>query len=262
MTIQDIYRILDAYAPFSLQESYDNSGLLTGNPEQEVRTVLLTLDITMPVIEEAVQKGAELILAHHPVIWTPLRSITPAHPVWHLVRHNIGAICSHTCFDIARGGLNDAFGQLLRKYLPMQEKTDPLAVLDSERVLGGCAGLTKPLDAGTLAEKLKEALGGSSLRYMPGNNAEAIRRIAWCTGSGGDLISDAIRAGADALITGDCKHSIWAEAQNCNFTLFDCGHFETEVIIVEAFRRILEKSAPELNILDSEAGTKPFFHTI
>ena len=96
MTIQDIYNILDSFAPFSLQESYDNSGLLVGDPQQAVRTVLLTLDITIPVVQEAVQKQADLILAHHPVIWTPLRSISPAHPVWHLVRHQIGAICSHT----------------------------------------------------------------------------------------------------------------------------------------------------------------------
>jgi dinuclear metal center YbgI/SA1388 family protein len=262
MTIQDIYKILDEYAPFSLQESYDNSGLLAGDPQQTVKTVVLTLDITIPVIEEAVQKDADLILAHHPVIWTPLRSISPSHPVWHLVRHNIGAICSHTCFDIAAGGLNDAFGQRLRKFIPMQEKNDPLTVLSGERNLGNCADLTAPADAEALAANLKEALGCISLRYIRGRKAGAIRRIAWCTGSGGDLIQDAMQAGADALITGDCKHSVWAEAQNRNFTLFDCGHFETEVIIIEQFRRILEKSAPELHIIDSAVGSKPFFQTL
>ena len=147
MTIQDIYQILDDYAPCSQQESYDNSGLLVGDPEQEVRTILLTLDITIPVIEEAVQKHADLILSHHPVIWNPLRSVSPAHPVWHLIRHGIGAICSHTCFDIARcdekepHSLNDALGSRLRKTIPMQEQNDPFVQLSGNRVLGKAADL-------------------------------------------------------------------------------------------------------------------------
>lgn len=262
MTIQDIYQMLDNFAPFSLQESYDNSGLLVGDPEQEVRTILLTLDITIPVVEEAAAKHADLILAHHPVIWNPLRSISPAHPVWHLVRNGIGAICSHTCFDIAQGGLNDAFGSRIRKAIPMQEQNDPLAVLSGNRVLGKTADLLQATDADTLALQLRDALGCNSLRYYRGARADAIRRIAWCTGSGGDLIEDAIRAGADALITGDCKHSIWADAQNRSFTLFDCGHFETEIIIVDEFRKLLAANAPEITVLDSEAGKKPFFQTI
>ena len=268
MTIQDIYQILDDYAPFSQQESYDNSGLLVGDPEQEVRTILLTLDITIPVIEEAVQKHADLILSHHPVIWNPLRSVSPAHPVWHLIRHEIGAICSHTCFDIARcdekepHSLNDALGSRLRKTIPMQAQNDPFVQLSGNRVLGKAADLLHPADADDLALQLCDALGCNSLRYYRGSRADAIRRIAWCTGSGGDLIDDAIRIGADALITGDCKHSVWAEAQNRCFTLFDCGHFETEVIIIDEFRSILAQSAPDITVLDSAAGKKPFFRTI
>ncbi len=262
MTIQEIYQILDDFAPFSLQESYDNSGLLVGDPQQNVRTVLLTLDITIPVVNEAVQKRADLILAHHPVIWQPLRSLSPAHPVWHLVRHQIGAICSHTCFDIAEGGLNDSFGTWISKTIPLQNERFPLTVLSNDRILGKAADLVTETNADTLASQLRDVLGCNSLRYYCGKKADSIRRIAWCTGSGGDLIQDAIRVGADALITGDCKHSIWAEAQNRDFTLFDCGHFESEVIITEKFREILASRAPDLTILDSETGTKPFFQTI
>ena len=262
MTIQDIYEILDAFAPFSLQELYDKSGLLVGDPQQTVQTVLLTLDITMPVVSEAVQKHADLILSHHPVIWDPLRSISPKHPVWHLVQHQIGAVCSHTCLDIADGGLNDYFGDLLCKAIPMQQERQPLAVLSGGRILGKTACLASETDAGSLAAALKHLLGCRDLRYFRGKNADAIRKIAWCTGSGGDLIPDAVRCGADALITGDCKHSVWAEAQNLNYTLFDCGHFETEIPVVSLFRKILHQAAPGLILLDSEAGTKPFFQTV
>ena len=257
MTIQEIYHILDGYAPFSLQESYDKSGLLVGDPAQDVKKVMLTLDITTPVVKEAAACGAGLILAHHPVIWDPLRSISPEHPVWHLVQNQISAICSHTCLDIANGGLNDFVGEMLAEVLPLTGEMAPLAELSGGRTLGRTAELAETLNAEQLARHLKTVFGCRSLRYAKGANAENIRKIAWCTGSGGDLIPDAIAAGADVLITGDCKHSVWMEAQNRGFTLFDCGHFETEVPSVILFERILSEKAPDLLLTVSEAGTIP-----
>lgn len=262
MTIQDIYNIFNTYAPFSLQESYDKSGLLVGDPMQTVKTVLLTLDITAPVVAEAADKKADLIISHHPVIWEPLRSIAPTHPVWNMVRYQIGAICSHTCLDIAKGGLNDYFGELLSRSIPMQPPYQPLAELSEGRTLGRAADLVQPTDVYSLTDTLQSILGCNSLRYYPGRNSGLIRKIAWCTGSGGDLIQDAIRIGADVLITGDCKHSVWAEAQNFDFTLIDCGHFETEFPVIGLFRRILKNAAPDLILINSEKGSTPFFQTI
>ncbi len=261
MTIQDIYNIFDAYAPFSLQESYDKSGLLVGDPNRAVRKILLTLDITTPVVLEAAEQQADLIISHHPVIWDPIRSISPAHPVWHLVKYEIGAIASHTCLDIAEGGLNDFIGDMMTEPLGITGKRKPLALLSGGRMLGKTADLRESIHADALAEQLAAVFHCSALRYYAGQHAEAIRKIAWCSGSGGDLIADAISAGADALITGDCKHSVWAEAQNRNFTLFDCGHFETEVPVVRLFSKILSNAAPELELLISEKGTAPFFQT-
>ncbi len=262
MTIQDIYNILNDYAPFSLQESYDKSGLLVGSPKQQVNTVMLTLDITTPVVMEAAMKNVDLILSHHPVIWEPLQSISPEHPVWHLIRNQIGAISSHTCLDIAEGGLNDYFGDILNSSVPLQPERFPLVTLSPGRVLGRAANLAQPTDAYSLAEMLRIALKCSNLRFYPGKKSGLIRRLAWCTGSGGDLIKAAIEAGADALITGDCKHSIWMEAHNLDFSLFDCGHFETEVPVVGLFRKILQQAAPELTLLNSEKGTASIFQTI
>ena len=259
MTVKDIYDILDAFAPFSLQESYDRSGMLAGDPQADVKRILLTLDITAPVVTEAAEKHCELILSHHPVIWDPLKAVTPVHPVWHLVRHNIAAICSHTCLDIADGGLNDYAGELLSAHIAMQPERKPLAVLSGGRTLGRTAELCTPTDAAALADRLQSAFGCRSLRYYPGEHAAEIRKIAWCTGSGGDLIPEAIAAGADALITGDCKHSVWAEAQNRGFTLFDCGHFETEVPVVHLFERILHNAGADAELLISGQGTQPFF---
>lgn len=260
MTVQDIYRILDEAAPFSSQESYDNSGLLVGAPEQEVHRILLTLDITAPVIEEAVYCGADLILAHHPVIWSPLKSLSPQNPVWQLAKHGIAAICSHTCMDIAAKGLNTLCGRKLNAALAFDGETEPLEMLSGGRVLGACAKLQTETDADTLAQKLGYVFDQHTLRYCDGG--KPVRKIAWCTGSGGDLIETAIECGADALITGDCKHSIWVLAQNLGFTLFDCGHFETEVIVKECFQELLAPYADAVEIAVSHVGTTPLFKTI
>ena len=259
MTIDDIYRILDAYAPFSLQESYDRSGLLVGDRQKSVSRILLTLDITIPVIREAAEKRADLIISHHPVIWDPIRSIDSTHPVWHLVQHQIGAICSHTCMDIAEGGLNDYIGNMMAEKLPFAHQPQPFAELSGGRTLGRTVTLEKAYSAAELAGVLREVFRSVSLRYYSGQNADNIRKIAWCSGSGGDLIADAVRIGADALITGDCKHSVWADAQNRAFTLFDCGHFETEMPVVNLFADILRPACAGIELLVSEQGTKPFF---
>ena len=260
MNIQQIYNILDDYAPFSLQESWDRSGLLVGDPRAEVRKILLTLDITTPVVRTAAKLGAQLIVSHHPVIWDPIRTISPEHPVWHLVQNNIGAVCAHTNLDIAKGGLNDYVGKIMiKKNLPLSREFEPLEKLSGDRWLGRAAGLGEAYDAKTLAKLLQKIFRCGALRYYEGAHAQYIRKIAWCTGSGGDLIPAAIEAGADALITGDCKHSVWADAQNRNFTLFDCGHFETEVFAGSLLAKIISRAAPDLELI---LYKEPFFSVV
>ena len=262
MTVQEIYDIIDGFAPFSTQESYDNAGLLCGNPAAEVHRVLLTLDITVPVVREAAELGADLILAHHPVIWNPLKRIPHTHPVTLLIQNGIAAICAHTNLDLADGGLNDCIGDVLTDELGLSAHRHTLAELPGGRSLGCIASLPDEWDLITLAVKLREILDCRDLRYYAGAKADEIQRIAWCTGSGGDLMPEAIAGGADVLITGDCKHSVWAEAQNLDFSLIDCGHFETEVPVVYLFRRLLQQQAPEIETVISEAGTQPFFRTL
>ena len=261
MTVQDVYEVIDRHAPFALQESWDRSGMLVGDPKREVKKALLTLDITAAVVKEAAGIGADLILSHHPVIWDPLKYITPSHPAWYLVGKNIAAICAHTNLDIAEGGLNDVFGSMLAEHGIVQTAFSPLETLAGGRTLGRTAACIRPFTARELAELLKKTTHCADLRYYAGGR-DIIRRIAWCTGSGGDLMQEAIRAGADALITGDCKHSVWAEAHNLGFSLYDCGHFDTEVAAVNWFRQVLQADAPELDTVISVSGTMPFFTVI
>lgn len=246
VTVSDIYGALDAAAPFCTQEGYDNSGLLVGSGTDEVRHVLLALDITIPVVEEAATLGAELIISHHPVIWGGLKSISDAHPVWHLIRHKIDAIASHTCMDVAQGGTNTLIEQILREQIGLRGECAPLCVLSGGRVLGYCCDLQAECDAAALSGRLQAAFGEQGLRYY--DNGKTIRRVAWCSGSGGDLIADALLCGADALITGDVKHSEWCEAVNRGVAVFDCGHFSTEQPVLERFREILLEAFPRLAV--------------
>lgn len=258
ITVRDIYCTLDKAAPFASQESYDNSGLLVGNHTDEVTHVLLALDITIPVAEEAAAIGAELIISHHPVIWSGLKSISAAHPAWHLIRHNIAAIASHTCMDIAEGGTNSAIEQILQTTIGLNGENTPLCVLSGGRVLGHCCALSKAYDAADLSVQLMKAFQERGLRYY--DNGKPIRKVAWCSGSGGNLIADAIACGADALITGDLKHSEWCEAVNRGLAVFDCGHFSTEQPVLKQFRSVLTVAHPELQISEATQLQSPIYH--
>ena len=114
-TVKDIYNIVDEFAPFSMQMNFDNAGLLVGSEDAPVERVLLSLDITLPVIKEAEQVGAQLILAHHPVIFHPVKSLLAGDPTADkliaLVRKGIAALCAHTNLDVAVGGVNDALAE-------------------------------------------------------------------------------------------------------------------------------------------------------
>lgn len=261
ITIRDIYNVLDAAAPFSTQESYDNSGLLVGDPNDRVSHVLLALDITIPVVNEAAAMGAQLILSHHPVIWGGLKSISPAHPVWHLISHNISAIASHTCMDVALNGTNAAIADILRRHIGICGEPTPLHTLSGGRTLGLCCDLQRETTVSALAERLQAAFHCRGLRYYAANR-RPIRRIAWCGGSGGDLLADALACHADALITGDLKHSEWCEAVNRGVTVFDCGHFSTEQPVLERFQAILTNAFPEMKISVSENLQAPIYEVV
>lgn len=240
----DIYNALDELSPFSAQESWDNSGILVGCKSSEVKKIMLTLDITCETAREAFDVGADLVISHHPVIFNPLKKLDLTNPAVILSKHDINAICMHTNFDIASGGMNDI---LCRKLGLVPNKGEVL--IESEN-LGRICSLAVPADIPSIAKSVKEALGCRVLRYN--DTGKKVSRIGICSGSGASYYSDALNKECDLLITGDIKHHEFIEAQNAGLALIDAGHFYTENIFQDTVKSFLLSKIPDLEIVFSQ----------
>lgn len=251
-TVLDIYNAIDKLIPFSSQESWDNCGLLAGDPDKGIHRIVTALDITNSVIDEAVSLNAELIVSHHPVIFTPLRSVNANSPVGRLLSHNISAICTHTPFDMSPMGMNKGLFEILEKPLGLSAQGEPLEETGDGLCVGKIYSLETPLSSEETAKRAKEALGCTCVRFTPGRE---IKRIAISSGSGNGFISLAAAKGADALLSGDFKHDGFIDARNMDFTVIDCGHFHTERIFCGIMKRLLSESFPDITVTEA-AGCK------
>lgn len=248
-TIGDIYDFLNEIMPFSLQESWDNSGFLAGDAAQPVTSVLTCLDITSKTVDEAEKLGAQLIVSHHPVIFQPIRSVTADSVVYKLVRKNISAICCHTNADIAPCGTNGIAYEMMKDSLSLGE-CSPLEMLPNGNGIGWICGC-EPVHASELAAKLEDIFG-CPVRYS--RTDKLIKRLGFCSGSGGSMLEEAVSAGCDALITGDVKHDRFVEADNIGTALFDCTHYATEVPFASAAAGYISERFPDIAAYVSESG--------
>lgn len=250
-SIREIYEIIDSQAPFDTAESWDNSGFLVETESTEVKKVLLALDITAKVVREAVQIGANLIVAHHPVMFESIKRIGASDTVYQLIKHQISAICAHTNLDLARGGVNDA----LAKKLGLKD-IGPLAQPDKAFLsLGRIGELPKPYEPDEFAQFVKSSLGCPMLRYTAGDRR--IERVAVCGGSGGDMLYRAAQIGADALVTSDVKHNLMLEAPELGVMLLDAGHYRTEVMVLPQVAKLLRASFPKVEVVISKSESDP-----
>lgn len=236
VTVGDIYEYIDKIAPFSLQESYDNSGLIIGNMQNEVTRVLTALDITHEVVDEAVKTGAQLIVTHHPVIFRPLRSIDTSTPAAKLVANGISVISAHTSFDSAQ--LNDVLCGVI-------DLMPEGALHEENGAKCGYVCSCNAVGADIIAKELKMSLGCRVVRYN--DCKKPISKIAVCSGSGGDFLPDAIEKGCGAYITGDVKHSVFIDAHNAGVTVFDAGHFHTENIFCDYVAALLSQRFADID---------------
>lgn len=231
--VKDFYGYLNSIAPFETQEDWDNSGMLVGDMDTEVKKVAVVLDITHEEIKKAKAIGADLIISHHPVIFSPVKSVTKGSVPYELVASSINALCCHTPLDIADGGTNDSLAKLLG--IEVTRAEDPILRL----------GTVEPTTAENLAGKIAKALN-TKVRYA--DAGRKIEKIAICTGAGCSLIEAA--GEIDAFITGDASHHNFLDCIQAGITLIAAGHYETEIVVVPVLVKKLQAQFPDIEIID------------
>lgn len=351
--VKDIYNFIDNFAPFSSAMDFDNCGLLVGDMNAYIKNVLVSLDITNEVINEANNLEANLIISHHPVIFNKLKNIFSGSTVHNLIKSDISAICAHTNLDMAEDtGVNTCLAKALNiknvktlstyksenynkivvfapennvkdiidsmssagagilgnysecsftsfgngtfrpnknsnpyigelgKYEKVKEcrvemicsKSKTKNVIDSmlkvhpyempaydifetsavksENALGLIGEIDNELSANEFAYYVKSKLNCNGLRYFNYNNS--IKKVALCSGAGGDLIHKAINHGADAFVTGEIKHHEILFAEEHNITIIDAGHFKTEDIVIQPLIDKLKGNFKYINFIKSK----------
>lgn len=240
---EEIYAALAQLAPVELAESWDNVGLLV-NGGREVSRVLVTLDITRAVVEEAAAAGCELIVSHHPVIFGGLKRLDERDVAWHLVRHGISAVCMHTNLDAADGGVNDVLAGLF-------------ALQEPQPFAGGCGrvGSIAPVSARALARQARQTLR-TAVRLA--DAGRPVRRLAIISGAGGSMFEEAAALGADCLLTGEANHHQALDAVRLGMSVIAAGHFATEWPVVPVLAEKLRAAFPGVPVRTSTAAQDPF----
>ena len=253
--VREIEQFLYTWAPRELAAGWDNVGLLVGDPDREVTRILVALDVTRAVADEAARLGAELIVAHHPVMnvrWheqqmqtlrddTRLGGLLTA-----LVRGNLSAICMHTNLDAAPGGVNDVLADLLR--------------IENRRDFADNCGRIGTLNVPTTAQQLAETC--SRMLHTHCKFVEAdhpVEKLAEVSGAGGSYLQQAIDEGADCLVTGEAAHHIAILAKQKGVGLVVAGHWGTEHPVVFALADALTERLPkEVTVAPSLADVDPY----
>lgn len=256
LKVKDILAEMDRIAPLAILHKGDNSGLLTGDSEMEVTRVLTALDITVDVVKEAVEKGANVIVAHHPVIFHPLFNLNDNDPACLAFKHNIACICFHSPLDMADGGINDIIHDMLKDEFKLSKREAVVEPIHSDgRGYGMICTSSAEHTPETMAAKLKDIFGCTVVRYTKGTRP--IRKIAFCSGGAGSDLPNAMALGADAYITGDVKHDQLITAVNNGISLFDCGHYHTEVIAMAYLKKRFNEDFPQLDFEIADSCTDP-----
>ncbi|NLG24401.1 MAG: Nif3-like dinuclear metal center hexameric protein [Clostridiales bacterium] len=226
-TVKDVLDAVCAIAPPELAEDYDNVGLLVGHPERPVQTAIVALDVTPALVDEALEKGAQLIVSHHPLLFRGRKHLREDDPegalLCRLVRGRLSLIAAHTNFDRASPGVADA----LAAALSLQN----VRILPQGLRIGE---LARPMSAARLREYVQKRLGGWPRLSAPDGGATPIRRVAVCGGSGGSLWRVAAEGGANAYVTGEVSYHEGLDAAAAGMAAVDAGHRETEMPGVRA----------------------------
>ena len=250
MNIREFTTAMERIAPKDLALEFDNPGLLIEPDHAEISRVLVALDCTKAVAEEAAEWGADLVLTHHPLFFHPVSKMSFSDPATAaacvLLRHGIGLYAAHTNLDAAPGGVNDTLCSLfdIREAIPFDEGVGRVGQLkDPETLL-------------SLARRA-ETLLGTQVRFS-GDPEQAVSRIAVMGGSGSSSVAAAAEQGADVLLTGELKYSDALDAQMLGLSLIVAGHYETETVVLEPLMKRLQNDCFGVQYQLSRTDGSPF----
>jgi len=260
MKINDILNVLETVAPPHLQESYDNAGLIVGNPETALKGVLFCLDSTEAIVREAVSKGCNLVVAHHPIVFRGLKRLNGSsyieRTVIEAIRQDVAIYAIHTNLDnVYRQGVNSKIAEKIGL-----SDTRILAPKPTDFEIGaGLLGLLpEPMSEEKFLLHLKKTLQTSCIRHTA-LRGKLVRKVAVCGGAGSFLLPDAIRAKADAFVSADFKYHEFFDAEG-KLVVADVGHFESEQFTIELLRDIVQEKFPTFALHLTETNTNPVFY--
>ena len=262
MKLKEIKSFLEGMAPLAVQESWDNSGLQIGCSDKDIHKVMVCLDLTEAVLDEAEAIGADLVISHHPLIFKGLKSISgntyQERCVRKAILSDIAVYSAHTSLDNILGGVNHKIASLLGlsslRWLDSGESAETLA--------GTCAGsgsgligeLPQPVPVEEFLHSVKEKFGVKALKYSPVAAGTTIRRVALCGGSGAFLLPKAVEMGADCFISGELHYHDYFDPGTL---LIELGHYESEQFTQDLLKESLEKAFPGLEIVKTSVNTNP-----
>ena len=258
-TIRDVADVLDHFAPASLAESWDNVGLLVGNRDWNADKVMTCLTITPTTVAEAVERQANLIVTHHPLPFTPLKTITTETTVGRmlleLITAGIGVYSPHTAFDSAQAGINQhwAMGldlQEIRALVPLAEDADAEVGTGRMGLVGGSPTLAE------MAQRVKTFLDVPSVRVV-GADDQSVNRVAVACGSGGSFLESAVANRCDCFITGETTYHTCLEAEAQGIGLILPGHFASERFAMRALADYLGEQVPGVDVWTSSTERDP-----
>lgn len=257
MKIKEVVAALEHFAPLPLQEDWDNAGLQVGLTETYVSGVLLCLDVTEEIVDEAIENACNLIVSHHPLIFRKLRNITGTNEVQRCIikalKNDIAIVSMHTNIDNARDGVNyriaEKMGMTDVRFFTTKQ------VGDIECGSGTIGTLPAPMAATDFIGMLKERF---NVECVQTNSliSRQISRVAICGGAGSFLLEEAIAAGADAFITGEMHYHDFFD-HNDDIQICVIGHYQSEQYTPEIFKDILEKKCPQVRTYMTKINTNP-----
>ncbi|NLT48744.1 MAG: Nif3-like dinuclear metal center hexameric protein [Clostridiales bacterium] len=259
--VDELLDHLRIIAPRELEEEWDNGGFQINMQNQQVKRILVTLEITNAVIEEAAKRKADFVITHHPLLMKKIDVVDAGtltgNYIVKLIRHGITVYAAHTSFDSVFGGNNDYLADLLD--LQKVRRLKVWTPLGDKEIVGRMGTFAEPMTLREAASLVESVLNLAEPPKVVGNPNATIRTVGICTGAGGDSIDAAIENGCDLFITGDVKHHQAQKAREMGLNIIDAGHFGTEYIFTQNFAEKLKKAVgDQVEILESNVIVNPF----